>query len=792
MSVSAESANANQRAMRAAMGVAVVMVGQLVASRALRDGFFLTHFEPTVLPSMVTSSSILSIFIVLGSSRILRHLEPAKTLPRFFLANAVLYFAESALAVPMPKLAAVVLYLHTMSLSAVVVSGFWSVVNERFDPHVAKRLIGRIGAGASFGGMLGGAAAWLGASVLDIPTMILILGGLNLACAAGVLQIGGGAPLSASPDDETSASALEIFQESAYLRHLALLVALGAFGQVVYDYVFKVSAAERFDTSAELVSFFALFYLGISVLTFVSQSLIARRALERFGLAVAVGTLPGSSAGLGLIALLFPGLSSAIAMRGGIGIVENSLFRSGYELLYTPVLPEKKRPTKALIDVGGDKVGTAIGGVFTFLIVGVLPGLSGPFLICAGIAASLAALYVTRQLHHGYVSSLAERLRAGALSADEIETADATTRATVSDTIVAMERSAMGAIGEGLAEALKVGGAGIGLADLRERLSGSASSPTSARAEPRAPEPRPFVPAPLAELAPDEIDATLVAIAHLRSGDEQRILATLARHNPLPRELVSHVIPILEDDETAVAAGEAAAALRRVAPVNTGALLDAVLQSRTPLPVRRRLCDILGRLPTQRSANGLIELLGDANFELRFRAASNLLKIHRSGNEQLRIPTDLLFDIAAREAGDCRRRWRSRVALDSRITTKSALESVQGRRVVQGMTFISTLLLTVLEAEPLQLAIRALTNDQAGQRGTGLEYLENVLPKHLLSELRPLLEDAQLTTAGLRSRSAILAEIVGDGASGPVDLAALRAHIDAARRRSASAASRPT
>ena len=31
--------------MSAAVGVAIVMVGQLVASRAIRDGFFLTHFE---------------------------------------------------------------------------------------------------------------------------------------------------------------------------------------------------------------------------------------------------------------------------------------------------------------------------------------------------------------------------------------------------------------------------------------------------------------------------------------------------------------------------------------------------------------------------------------------------------------------------------------------------------------------------------------------------------------------------------------------------------------------------
>ena len=772
-----ESLNTTRKAMSAAVGVAIVMVGQLVASRAIRDGFFLSHFEPTVLPSMVMISSILSILIVLGSTRVLRRMPPARSLPPFFAANGALFFAEWALSVSMPKLAAIALYLHTMSLNAVVVSAFWSVVNERFDPHTAKQLIGRIGGGATFGGVLGALAVWLGASVLDIPTMIAALGLLNLLCAVGALQIGSGDSVSAASDDEGAASAVAIFRESPYLRSLFLLVALGAFGQAVYDYVFKAGAAAYFDTGAELVSFFALFHLGVGALTFLVQNLIAKRSLERYGLAVTVSTLPVSSAALGFTALLLPGFPSVISMRAGIGIVENSLFRSGYELLYTPVLPEKKRPTKPLIDVGGDKSGTALGGGFALLIIGIFPAFTDSLLIIAGIAASLTSLYVARKLHHGYVSSLAERLRVGTLAVGDLPIDDATTRLTVMDTVVALERPVEG--GDS-AVASRDSIAGVDPDDIRERLVRHSASRNSQEEGQPARDPRPFTAPPARTLASDEIDETLVAIANLRSGEAERILATLVAHNPVPRELVALIIPILGDAEVGEAA---AAALQRVAPVYTGALLDAVLQSRLPLRVRMRLCEILGRLPTQRSANGLIELLGDANFELRFHAAANLLAVHRS-NHKLRISRDLLFGIAEREAADCRRRWRSQIALDRRLTRTVAVESAEGRRVVQGMSFIATLLLTVLEAKPLQLAIRALASDQAGNRGTGLEYLENVLPAPLLVELRPLLLDSRLTAEGQRSRSAVLAEIVGDAASGPVDFAALRAHIDAARRSS--------
>ena len=149
----------------------------------------------------------------------------------------------------MPRGVAVLLYLHTTSIGAVVISGFWSVVNERFDPHTAKQLMGRIGTGASVGGVLGGLAAWGAAASLDIPILILILGGLNGVCAVGARAIGG--PQRAQQQsDESRVSAFEIFQETPYLRQLALLVTLVAFTGAVSDYVFKAYVADRFSTGS--------------------------------------------------------------------------------------------------------------------------------------------------------------------------------------------------------------------------------------------------------------------------------------------------------------------------------------------------------------------------------------------------------------------------------------------------------------------------------------------------------------------------------------------------------------
>ena len=756
-----------QQAAWAAVTVAAVMIGQQVAGRAVRDGFFLSHFDASTLPSVMTSASILSVVIVLGSARILRRVPPSRSLPFFFGGNASLFLVEWAISSPMPRLSAVMLYLHITSLGAVVVSGFWSVVNERFDPHTAKQLIGRIGTGASAGGALGGLAAWAGASAFDIPTLIFILAGLNALCIVLVRRIGGPVRAEQEPD-ESRVSVFEILQETPYLRHLALLVALAAFAGAAFDYVFKARAANYFTTGAELVSFFALFYLSLGVATLVVQNLMVRRSLLTLGLAATVAMLPGTLVGLGLLALLVPGIVATVVMRSGISVVENSLYRSGYELLYTPLIPEKKRPTKTLVDVGGDKLGAAVGGGVAFFVLGIFPGTANPILLGVGIAAGAAALFVTRLLHQGYMLSLAESLRTGSIKASEIEALDATTQQTVSDTVVGIERSKL--LKSVAIAGTRSGATELSRAELLEQLQEAAQQPPSQRG-------RPFFTPPRASFDAAEVDETLAAILDIRSGDRARIEGTLASNNPLPSALVAHVIPLLEKEEVAESA---AAALRRVAPAHTGVLLDTVLPSRTALPIRRHVCEILGRLPTQRCANGLVLLLEDEEFELRFRAASGLLQIHRS-NSNLRVPAEQLFEAAEAEARECSRRWRYLTAVDGKLTQTAPVESAQGRRVIQSVAFIFTLLLTVLDREPLQLAIRALATEDSGQRGTGLEYLDNVLPRGLRDSLWPLLEDRRLALGTVRDRSEILSELVEESPPQATDLATLRKRIDAKR-----------
>ena len=78
----------------------------------------------------------------------------------------------------------VTVYIHVVALGAIVLSGFWSLLNERFDPRSGKRYFGRIAGIGTFGGIMGGLTAERFASLLPATAILLFLAGMHLLCGA--------------------------------------------------------------------------------------------------------------------------------------------------------------------------------------------------------------------------------------------------------------------------------------------------------------------------------------------------------------------------------------------------------------------------------------------------------------------------------------------------------------------------------------------------------------------------------------------------------------------------------
>ena len=140
----------------ATLGAAVIIAHQ-VAAKATRDALFLSIFQAKSLPEMYFGAALFSIALMLLTSRAMAKAGPARLVPAAFWASGILHLAEWALVSRFGHAVAVALYLHFNGLGAMLISGFWSMVNERFDPHTAKKRMGQIAGGGLVGALIGGA-----------------------------------------------------------------------------------------------------------------------------------------------------------------------------------------------------------------------------------------------------------------------------------------------------------------------------------------------------------------------------------------------------------------------------------------------------------------------------------------------------------------------------------------------------------------------------------------------------------------------------------------------------------
>ena len=570
------SASEERRAIAAGAFAAGALVAHQVAGRATRDALFLSHFPVESLPVAISVASVGSIVAVLAFTRVLQRYSPARAVPALLVVAATLLLGQWWLAGHYPAAAAVALYLHLAFFGATLISAFWSLVNERIDPHAAKRAVARIGAGASLGGVAGGALAAGASSVLPVDSMLLVMAGLNLAALVALVRLHP-ERREGTAEEPSRVSGLTVMRTVPYVRLLALMVALGALAEALLDYVLSARAVDALGRGRPLLSFFAFFHTGVAILGLGLQAALSRRTLDRLGLAGTIAIQPAGVAGTAALGLVWPGLWTAVAARGLEAVVHGSLFRSGYELLYTPLPIDRKRAIKSVVDVGLDKVGSVAGGLLTMALVALAPAAASPLALAAAGLAAIATLALLPRLHSGYVVSLEDSLRTGAVRLERDEVMDGTTRYTLARTGLALDRDSL-------------------MREIAAMRQGERGAPVD--------------------------DALLASIAILRGRDHAAIRSVLGEG--LPVGLIGHTVPLLAEDALAA---EVVRALRRVAPTVTGQLIDALLDPLSPDAVRRRVPRVLRASASPLSVLGLRQGLEDRRFDVRYQCGRALASI---------------------------------------------------------------------------------------------------------------------------------------------------------------------
>ena len=718
------------------------VTAQFIAGKATRDALYLAHLPVTTLPAIVVATAVLSILLVIVSSRALRAITPGTFVPVAFVISAALLLGSWLLLPSAPTLAAQVVYLQISGLGPMLGSGFWLIATERFDPHTARLNFGRIAGIGTITGLVAALVTERIGATLGIDEMLPLLAGLNLICAWQIRRLAGPKAMTihdkameVAPDLAATSprSGLRVLAGAPYLRNLAALVLLGTVAAAFIDYVFKVEAVEVFGKGDALLQFFALYYAGVSMLAFVVQSASAPLVLERLGLAVTTATPSLALVIGGLGGLVFPGLGGALVARAGESTLRSSLFKTGYEIFFTPIASHDKRAAKSIIDVGFDRLGDAVGGGLIQLLI-MLPSASQyAALMWAAIGCSAVAVAVAQRLSRGYIHTLERSLLDRAVELELSDVGDITTRTVMMRTIRAPRPN-------------------LPRPTVETRSQTESGAPTAR------------IPTPVN-------DPELREIVALRSRNRDAVLQVLRAEEGLPAALIPHVIPLLAWDPVAE---DAVRALRKVAEERVGELVDALLDPNQPFASRRRLARVFSVCVSQRAVDGVLLGLEDLRFEVRFQCGRSLASILEK-NPRIRIDKERIFDVVRREVAVGRPVWESHRLLDTiEADARSFVDEFLKDRAGQSLAHVFTLLSLVLPTAPLQIAYRGLHTDDPGLRGTALEYLEGVLPPDIRDRLWPFLTDRPRKQSDSRARDEILADLLRSNESIMLNLEELR------------------
>lgn len=576
------------------MLTAALAIAHQVAGKSLREGLFLATYSVADLPKAMLGAALAAIPVVLFVARLMTRFGPDKLTPSLFVVSASLSLFEWALLPALPRAIALLVYLHVSIGGALLISAFWSVVNERFDPHSLKHLIGRITASATLGGLAGGIAMERIAHWLNARSALPLVAGMCLFAAFGSFRLAATRVEVPSP----ASRAQEPVRFTGYLWTLALLVTSMAAASAFADFALKQAAVARFGTAESLVRFFAVFYTVASLLSFVLQAFVARPLFETLGLGGTLAVTPLLGVGFGALASLFPSFLTMSALRGADLSLGPSLFRSAFEPLFTPLASATKRATKSLIDVVFDKGGDACASLLILLV-----SLGGPLLVqraplLLGTFAFALGLLLSLRARQGYVSELEASLRAGTVSVEAVEIEDPAARLTLSATSLGIDRD-----------------------QLREHIE-RARAERAARLE--------AAQSPAVGLAEAPEAAQILQDVRVLLGADSAAIGALLLRPKLDARLAAFAVPHLASEQLAKAT---LTALRAMGPDVVGLLADVMLSTAQPLAVRRRVPHVLRALRGARVVSALTRALSADALEVRYRAALALREVTREERE---------------------------------------------------------------------------------------------------------------------------------------------------------------
>lgn len=356
--------------------------------KSVRDEKFLIEEGSLKLPFAYLLTALIMGFIVAFHSRLQVKLQKriltVLSLTFFVLTSFIfgLLFMEGWGWVPY------VYWLWANIFGIVLVTQFFLLVNEIFNPREGRRLIGFLGSGGTLGGILGALTAGLLARIVpEIKDYVLFIAGGVLVSSIFILNYIFHWRSKKGRDREipekkrrqkASGSKVRvgffdsflIVKNSYYLRLIAGIVIFTIIVSTFIDWQQKSVIEFRIDKD-DYLTFFGFFNSGLLLLAFLIQLLFTSRFIQRFGIKFSLLFFPLILLGCSLGIVFSTGVLFAILIKGSDKSLSFSLNQSVRELLYIPLPSGVKDKAKVFIDMFLNRFAKGLGAVI--LMIFLLP-----------------------------------------------------------------------------------------------------------------------------------------------------------------------------------------------------------------------------------------------------------------------------------------------------------------------------------------------------------------------------------------------------------------------------------
>lgn len=362
-----------------------IVTASALIVKTVKISLFLEWLTFKNLPFAYMLTALLIGFVVTLNSRFLNRMKR-----ELYISISLIFFIVSLLVFWLLfktewKWLSLAFWFWADVFTATSITQFWILVNDEYNPHQAKRLIGFLVSGGLLGGIVGALLASMLISIIATEDLLLACPVLLGACLILLLALRGIRMSKEKPEDHIGmerkrerigyGKSFRLFIQNRHLVILGGIMASAIIVTTLIDFQFNSVVEENFRDLDSRTAFLGAFFSILLVLSYLLHISATNRILKNFGIHTAILITPVILL-IGALSVFFVPSAAmlywVVFLKGADKSLAHSLSQSVRELLYIPVSPDLKYKAKVFIDLFLNKFAKGLAALLLLLFFSLL------------------------------------------------------------------------------------------------------------------------------------------------------------------------------------------------------------------------------------------------------------------------------------------------------------------------------------------------------------------------------------------------------------------------------------